>query len=164
MSEKTKYSPNRIGLLIFMISMAISLILLIIMKYTQDMDQLFYYIAMVAIGALFAFSIKLNIDMNKEIKSYRNFLKNGKLIKDLPFVKHNIIEKNGKNYSKTAFIAVVDYKTKEDKIITIGGEYGLSIEKYGDRETVDLYIDETNLNNYIIDFDLEDKIKNNELL
>lgn len=163
MSEKTKFKGERLAALIFIILMLISLIGAILGKLYNDLDDVVFYVAAIVSIILLIIAVTNFIILNKNIKSYREFLKSGKLIKDLPFIKHNLIEKVEKKSSMTKFIPVVDYITKDGKTITIGGEYGIDTKKYGDKKTIDLYIDENNLKNYIIDFDLEDKIKNNEL-
>lgn len=98
-----------------------------------------------------------------EIAKYDNFLKNGKLIKDIPFIKHNIIYRAILHESSSSFVAVVDYQTIDGKTLTLGRFEKFPIDKYGDRNTIDLYIDEENPENYIIGFDLEEQKKNNEL-
>ena len=164
MSEKTKFSASKLGAIIFLAVMAFSLMLIVIYAHLDEVKTTYYYITLVFFVVFLILSIIGLIRLSIEAKSYREFLKSGKLIKDLPFVKHTYIEKIKEEKTINSFIAVVDYKTKDGKTISIGSEYGLDIEKYGDRKTVDLYIDENNLKNYIIDFDLEEKIKNNELL
>ena len=105
---------------------------------------------------------KINI-IDEEISKYDNFLKNGKLIKDIPFVKHNIIYRGIMDESSSTFVAVIDYQTKDGKTLTLGRIEKFPKDKYGNRNTIDLYIDEENPENYIIGFDIEEQIKNDEL-
>ncbi len=101
--------------------------------------------------------------IDKKIESYDSFLKTGKLIKNVPFYKHEIYYGREPERKPDTFFAVVDYRTKDGQIVTLGRAEEFSISDYGKRTTMDLYIDEDNVENYIIGFDLEEQIKNNEL-
>ncbi len=101
--------------------------------------------------------------IDEEIRKYNKFLKNGKLIKNVPFYKHELYYGREPAGAPISFYAIVDYKTKDGKIVTLGRAEQFSINDYGNRTIMDLYIDEDNIENYIIGFDLEEQIKNDEL-
>lgn len=162
MSKKTILSNEKLGYICWIAILSFFLIPLIVLAFIKYAYLMFIILLFVYIFILVVFGKKINI-VEEKILSYNKFLKDGRLIKDVPFYKHVIYFDKLLKSSPTTFFAVVDYTTKDGKTVTLGRYEEFSLKDYGDRTTMDLFIDEDNIENYIIGFDLEEQIKNNEL-
>ena len=99
--------------------------------------------------------------INCYIKKIKYLCKNGKLIKNLDF---KVVKGKSDTYSLVHDVdwdeikskrIVVEYLMPDNKVIELQSHDRFDLEKYKDRDKVDLLIDENNTDNYYIDFDIE---------
>jgi len=107
---------------------------------------------MAAFGFYGYFIYLINIkNINKKIKIINELNKKGKLVKNLPYRLENTgMTLNNRRIKRL----VVDYKLSTGTVITLYGDARHDRKHYDEDGMVDLLIDESNPENFYIDFEI----------
>lgn len=91
------------------------------------------------------------IKLRNRVRIVKILNQNGKLIKNLPYK----LERTGiKIYGKRMHKPVINYSLPDGKVLELEGDLRYDNKLSGDDEFVDLVIDESNPQNYFIDFEI----------
>ena len=118
--------------------------------YDKKTSPLFLLLFLIPFVFITVGAIGIN-KVNKRIKTIKELNQKGKLVKNIPY---RTVDSGIRINNRVIFKLMVDYKLPSGSVISLASDPRYDGKVSDNDGTVDLVIDESNPNNYFIDFDI----------